>query len=160
MEIIGQFLDWIIFFVLLGAGYIFGRVAENRHYASIRKREGELADVLVFGAKWPPNVGRATGSALVSGSVVISADYFKMFVGGLRKLIGGRFRGYETLVDRARREAVLRMKADARRHGAKLVFNVKFESYQVGAVRAGGVSCVEVLAYGTALIEPPDSALA
>jgi uncharacterized protein YbjQ (UPF0145 family) len=46
----------------------------------------------------------------VSGSVVVSVDYFKRFLAGLRTLVGGRVTSYETLLDRARREAILRCK--------------------------------------------------
>ncbi|MFT6733724.1 MAG: hypothetical protein ACJAS9_001914 [Polaribacter sp.] len=37
-------------------------------------------------------------------------DYFKRFLAGLRNIFGGRVVTYESLVDRARREAILRMK--------------------------------------------------
>ena len=45
-------------------------------------------------------------TVLVAGSVVISEDYFKRIVSSLQSLFGGRLRSYESLVDRARREAV------------------------------------------------------
>jgi len=151
METLFQFIEWALVFVLIAVGYIFGRIAELRHYKSIRAREKKLAHILIFNLRWPPVIGKQCDSALVTGSVVVSADYFKSFVGGLRKIIGGRFRGYETLVDRARREAVLRMKEDARKRGAKMIFNVRFETFQVGAGTRRGLAAVEVLAYGTAL---------
>jgi uncharacterized protein YbjQ (UPF0145 family) len=86
---------------------------------------------------------------LVHGTVVVSADYFKTFVAGLRHLIGGRFRSYETLLERARREAVLRLKAEARAKGARLVVCVRFETTSISS---GWAPAIEVLAYGTALI--------
>ncbi|MGH8664838.1 MAG: YbjQ family protein, partial [Burkholderiales bacterium] len=85
----------------------------------------------------------------VHGTVVVSADYFKTFVAGLRNLIGGRFRAYETLLERARREAVLRLKEQARAKGARLVVCVRFETTSISS---GWAPAIEVLAYGTALV--------
>jgi uncharacterized protein YbjQ (UPF0145 family) len=135
--------------VLLALGFTVGRINESRHYASIRKREAELADVLAFCMRFPPDRDRPHRVFLVCGSVVVSSDYFKTFVAGLRSLVGGRFRSYETLLERARREAILRMKEQARAGGAALVVSVRFETT---AVTAGAVPSVEVLAFGTALI--------
>lgn len=133
---------------LLLLGLIVGRVLEKRHYASIRRREKKLAGVLVFSTRWPPEVMASQRTTLVSGSVVISSDHFKTFVAGLRNIFGGNVRSYETLMERARREAVLRLKEEADRRGAKLVIGLRFETSQI-AGRA--TPCMEVLAYGTAL---------
>jgi uncharacterized protein YbjQ (UPF0145 family) len=149
-----QHPDFIVFLVLLAVGYFVGRAIEGAHYRSIRRRERQLAGILMFATKFPPAAQARQSSALVSGSVVISSDYFKFFVASLRKLFGGRFRVYETLLDRARREAVLRMKREALRLGGHAVFNVKFETFNVTMGARGGIAAVEVLAYGTALIAP------
>jgi uncharacterized protein YbjQ (UPF0145 family) len=126
-------------------------VKEQRHYQSIRRRERELARVLAFATRFPPDPGAPRECVLVTGSVVVASDYFKQFVTGLRTLIGGRMAAYESLLDRARREAVLRMKADAVRHGCNLILNVKLESTNVGGGMRGGLPAMEVFAYGTAL---------
>ena len=105
--------DLIVFLILLALGYGFGQYFERRHYRSIRKREAELNDILLIQTKIiPPPYFTQHETFLVNGSVVISVDYFKRFVAGLRNLIGGRVTPYETLIDRARREAILRMKED------------------------------------------------
>lgn len=140
---------------LLLLGLIVGRILEKRHYASIRLREKKLAGVLVFSTRWPPEVTASQRTTLVCGSVVISSDHFKTFVAGLRNIFGGNVRGYETLMERARREAVLRLKEEAHRQGAKLVIGLRFETSQI-AGRA--TPCMEVLAYGTALKQATSSA--
>ena len=96
--------------VLLLLGFIFGRHAEKKHFQSIIKREAELANVLVIASKNLTEQDRKKAGLLVTGSVVISVDYFKRFVAMLRTIFGGRVRSYEALLDRARREAILRMK--------------------------------------------------
>ena len=142
--------DLIIFIMLLGLGYFFGRMAEKRHYTSIFKREKQLSKILVVNSRVPPPSDEPQASLLVTGSVVISVDYFKRFLAGLRALVGGRVVAYESLLDRARREAILRMKQEAKKLNASSVFNIKVETSSVSKNPRGGVGSIEVLAYGTA----------
>ena len=149
MEFIANYFELLLFLFLLALGFFAGRFLEQGHYRSIRKREKALAKVLVFAIRFPPNMVERQDCRLVSGTVVISSDYFKQFIAGLRNLVGGRFRSYETLLDRARREAILRMKEDARRAGYYLIVNVKLENTSIG--RQGATPAFELFAYGTAL---------
>ena len=151
MDFIFDYLQILLFVFLLGMGFFIGRFLEQRHYRSIRKREKALAKVLTFAVRFPPNLIDAQDCRLVSGTVVISSDYFKQFVASLRSLVGGRFRGYETLLDRARREAILRMKEDAQKAGYSLIVNVKLASTSISGGRRGAIPSFELLAYGTAL---------
>ena len=147
--------DIIVLITLLALGYFFGRMAERRHYKSILKREKKFRKLTVVASKFPPAFKNHHETELVMGSVVISVDYFKRFVASLRNLVGGRVRTYETLVDRARREAILRMKEDAQSLGAKMIFNIKLETASISKnQRNNNVGSVEVLAYGTAIIPP------
>ena len=146
-------IELIITLVLLMLGYGFGRWLEGRHYRSIIAREGALNNIPAVTAKTPDASLNPRQTELVSGNVVISVDYFKRFLAGLRLLIGGRLSSYETLVDRARRESILRMKEQAKDLGASLVFNVKLETSSITKGRKNQVGSVEVLAYGTALID-------
>lgn len=142
--------DLIFFLTLLVLGYVFGQMAEKRHFRSIIKREQELRAVLCFTERNLPEMGDV-GSSLVCGNVVISIDFFKKFVAGLRNLIGGRVSSYESLLERARREAILRMKAEAKALGAHSVWNVRLETSSITKDASQGVGAVEVLAYGTAI---------
>jgi len=92
-------------------------------------------------------------SDLVSGSVVISLDYFKRIIAGLRGIIGGRIKTYEPLLERARREALLRMTEQARDRGFDAVINVRLETSRLAnAGKDGrGTAGVEMLAFGTAI---------
>jgi len=144
--------DLIVFVTLLALGYFFGRVAESRHYRSIIEREKKYRNLLVIASKFPPAFKQPHQTTLVMGSVVVSVDYFKRFLASLRNIFGGRIRAYETLIDRARREAVLRMKEDAAARGGKMVFNIKMQTASISQGRRSSVGSVEVLAYGTVLI--------
>ena len=73
---------------------------------------------------------------------------------GMINLFGGRVTPFESMLDRARREAVLRMKDKAKTNNARYVFNVKFETTRVLVGQRGAM---EVMAYGTALIPAPST---
>ena len=143
--------DLIIFLVLIGVGYFVGQSFERKHYASIKSREKMTlhVPVMTFGAK--QDLPYAHETKLFVGSVVVANDYFKTFSAGLRNLVGGRMVVYESLVDRGRREAVLRMKEEAIAWGASQVVNVRFETSNIAGQSAQQASCVEVMAYGTAI---------
>ncbi|MCG7909029.1 MAG: YbjQ family protein, partial [Candidatus Thiodiazotropha taylori] len=121
------------------------------HYKSIIARENRLRHIPAVTSRFPPMNNNSRDAELVSGSVVISVDYFKRFIAALRNLVGGRVTSYESLVDRARREAILRMKAQAEQLNADIVFNVKLETSSIHKGRGNSIGSVEVLAYGTAL---------
>jgi len=143
--------DLFIFLALMAMGYGFGRYAENQHYKSIIKREQELQNLPVISSKVLPQVANIDNQ-LVSGNVVISVDYFKRFLAMLRNIFGGRVTSYETLLDRARREAILRMKDEAKAMGANIIFNVKMETSSIYKGKGNNIGSVEILAYGTAII--------
>lgn len=148
-------INLIIFLVLLGLGYFIGSYKEKRHYASIFEREKEYADMILLHEKHPPP-GTQVPYILVMGSVVVSVDYFKRFVAGLRNLVGGRMNAYETLLDRARREAILRMKEQARALRCNAVANVRVVTTSISQGGNNQLGTVEVLAYGTAMVfQPP-----
>lgn len=144
-------MELIVIAVLTALGYFFGRIAERRHFASIRLREIQYKDILVFNERHLPT-GDWRQGPLVGGNVVISVDYFKRLVAGLRALFGGRLSTYESLLERARREAILRMKADARSRGADMIINVRLETASISKGAGDQIGSVEVYAYGTALV--------
>jgi uncharacterized protein YbjQ (UPF0145 family) len=152
MEYLAETINLGILLLLLLTGYGAGRVAERRHYKSILRREDEFGDLIVVASKTLPASAPVSDTRLVMGSVVISVDYFKRFLAQLRMLFGGRVHTYESLVDRARREALLRMQAQARKLGAAMIFNTRFETSSISKGAKDSVGSVEVLAYGTAVI--------
>lgn len=85
---------------------------------------------------------------LVNGNVVISIDFFKKIVASLINLFGGNITAYETLLDRARREAILRIKEDA--SDASEIINIRIETSSISK-NTKTVGAIEVLAYGTAI---------
>jgi uncharacterized protein YbjQ (UPF0145 family) len=135
---------------LLVLAYFTGTAFERRHYASIRKRESRWRSLPAVTFRSVPPGWKVTECTLTTGSVVISVDYFKRFLSGLRMIFGGRVKSYETLLDRARREALLRLKEDAVERGCHAVLNVRLETCRLANARnSERIAGLEVLAFGT-----------
>ncbi len=145
-------IDLIIFLALIITGYVVGQHLERQHYRSIKSREASLLMLPTTSKKQPMSeLSPTTRATLVEGACVISVDYFKRIASALRQLFGGNVRSYETLVDRARREAILRLKENA--NGASEIINLRIETSSVSKGRQGQVGAVEVHAYGTAIYD-------
>ncbi len=119
---------------------------ERAHMQSILLREEAFSYMHVTNVRTPPP--GATHPVLVTGSVVVAADAWKTFLAGFRKVFGGRMHSLETVVERARREAVLRMLENASRLDANGVVNVRLDTASIGM---GQALMVEVMASGTAI---------
>lgn len=140
----------IIFVVLLSLGYSFGRYAEIKHYRSILEREEILLTLPTTSKKSVGDDNREVSRCkLVNGSMVVSVDYFKRILAKLRNFFGGNVQSFETLVDRARREAVLRMKESCQ--DADMIINLRLETSSITKGSGKQIGSVEVLAYGTAI---------
>lgn len=145
-------MDALIVLLLLITAYFTGRGLEKKHYRSIIRREKASQRMIIITSRTVKFDQPIQNAALVTGSVVVSIDYFKKFLANLRNIFGGRVKSYETILDRGRREAVLRMKEDARTKGATMIINTRMETASIAKHRGKqGVGAIEVVAYGTAL---------
>ncbi len=137
----------------LALGYGIGRWRERSHLASLARRESENTDMIVTNLKIGPDPQNVRGATFVSGGAVIATDYFKTFAAALRRIIGGEMRSYETLMNRARREATLRMLEQARQVGATEVWNIRIDTSNIlSATSNNKTASVEVFAFGTAIV--------
>lgn len=152
-ENLSLFLNFGLPLLILMIAYFIGSTIEKRHFAKIQAREDDLHGFPVVSFDTMPEDWNVSSSDLVTGSIVISLDYFKRVIAGLRGLIGGRIKTYEPLLERARREALLRMTESARKQGYDAVINVRLETSRLAnAGRDGkGTAGIEMLAFGTAV---------
>jgi uncharacterized protein YbjQ (UPF0145 family) len=139
--------------LLLLATYFIGSHVERKHLAELQSREARSRRLPVVTFESLPEGWAAERSGLVTGSVVVSVDYFKRFLAGLRGIFGGRIKSYEPLLDRARREALMRMVESARGEGFDAVVNVRLETSRLANARGDGkgIAGVEMLAFGTGI---------
>ena len=137
----------------LAFAYLVGTLIERRHFANIREREAKMRTFPATTFQALPEGWQVADCELVTANVVVSLDYFKRVIAGLRSLVGGRITTYEPLLDRARREAILRVTEAAREQGFDAVINLRLETSRMANRDAGqGIGGIEILAFGTALL--------
>lgn len=145
--------DILILIVLLLMTYFIGSIIEKKHFKNIRKREINLFKFpyISFSKKAVSAKRPIKNVELVSGCVVVSGDYFKKFISDIRNFFGGRMVAYESIMDRARREALLRMRESA--IGADIIVNTKIEAVMLNNLGNSKeqIPQVAVYAYGTAI---------
>lgn len=134
----------VIFFVLFLIGWGFGRHTERKHFKALAEQEQRLAYIGIDTNRF--KTSDATGQ-LVNSNVVLSHDYFKYVIASIQNFLGGRLTSYESIVERARREAVVRLKLEAEKIGATHIMGLRLSTTELGM--QGGM--VEVFAYGTAV---------
>ena len=135
--------------VLIILGWWFGTMAEKKHYRSIRRRERKWLEVPASNVRQFSPKGEIQKVHLATGSVVVAVDQFKRLLAGLRNLFGGEVSAFSSLLDRARREALLRMKEQ--HPDADEFINCRMETSTITGSSSGSQGTVEVLAYGTAI---------
>ncbi len=155
-------IELLFIITMMVVGFVSGTIIERQHYKSIHQRENNLLKLPAVPSGLsatlsPQQLGNVHSSAMVMGSVVISEDYFKSFLAILKGMFGGNLPSFESLVDRARREAVLRMKE--KMPFADLIVNTRIETATIGGdamERRSPITSIEVVAYGTAIFFKKD----
>ncbi|MCB0406219.1 MAG: heavy metal-binding domain-containing protein [Bdellovibrionales bacterium] len=143
-------MELLVAFGLIVLAFFTGRFAENSHYKRIRAREKKWHNVPAVSASSFPLEAPVEKAELVHGSVVVSVDYFKRVLMAFRQIFGGEIKSYAPLLDRGRREALLRMKEEA--PNADIFVNCRLETSAIASSnRQNSLSCVEIIAYGTAI---------
>lgn len=145
--------DLLLILLILIITYFTGSILEKNHFKKIKAREIALVKkpVVSFGKKLTTNK-KIKKVEFVTGEVVISGDYFKNFVSAFRNFFGGRMVSFESLMDRARREALLRMREKAKT--ADIIVNARLESTMLNICEDNSnnlIPQVAVIAYGTAV---------
>jgi uncharacterized protein YbjQ (UPF0145 family) len=139
--------------LLLTIGFASGKTIEHLHRQDLAKRERRLRRLPALTTQRVPAGWRVDDATLVYGSVVISLDYWKRFAAGIRQIFGGNVQSFETLFERARREALLRLKEAASAKGCDALIGVRLESSELAdqSSRGKGTAGVEMIAFGTGL---------
>ncbi len=145
-------LDLLILILCLIICYATGSVIEKNHYKNIQERELKLykTPFVTFGKSFASSP-KIRKSYLVSSSVVIGCDYFKSFLAGLKNIFGGNVSAYESVLDRGRREVLLRIREIAAKNHANAIINVKIDTVMLDPIGTKTHPKVCVTAYGTAI---------
>jgi uncharacterized protein YbjQ (UPF0145 family) len=141
----------LIFVLPLVLAFFWSRWIDRKHFARIVERETEYSDITVTDLRTFPGGREPEAGELVTGATVVANDYFKTWAASIRNIFGGEVRGLERLLERGRRESMVRMLAEARALGANAVYNVRIDTSSIAGKRAGAAAGVEVLVSGTAV---------
>ncbi|MDP6637529.1 MAG: heavy metal-binding domain-containing protein [Phycisphaerae bacterium] len=137
--------------LLIVLGFLTGKIIEASHFRSLARREA-LGGPMLSNLKRIPDDRTPLATQFCVGGVVIASDYFKTFGARLKSLVGGRLRTLETMLDRGRREAMLRLRDKAAQFGADVVISVRLETAVIMKSKGGKTyPAAEVIAYGTAV---------
>ena len=134
---------------LILLGFFAGRLAERNHYTSIHKREDEFLSQPATTTRTIEEGREVQSAELAVGSVVVSVDYYKRFLSAFRMLFGGELRSYASVLDRGKREAILRMKES--RPTADVYLNFRMETATISKGKRKAIGSVEIVAYSTAI---------
>jgi uncharacterized protein YbjQ (UPF0145 family) len=141
-----------VFVFMMTLGLFVGGWTERRHLQSLRRREQDFSTLLVTQVKsFPLALPGNQPPMMVVAEVVIASDYLKSFLAKFRNLIGGEVKSFQTMLVRARREAILRILDQAREQGYDALCNVRLETADIGGNSAmSRVAMVAIIASGTA----------
>ncbi len=152
-DAIGLVCTLIPFLLLIGTGVFIGGATERKHFKDLDRRETLHQDVLITQIKTHPYAvpGHQPPEMFVA-EVVIATDYLKSFFGKWRNFFGGEMRSYRTLLERARREATMRIVEQAKARGYNAVCNVRFVTSDIGGTTSSkkGAVMAAMMVSGTA----------
>ena len=144
-------INFILPLFLIVLAFFSGRIVEFRHFRSLKRREKRLSYMLATNVKrFPGGSEPAKGGKMIVAEVVIATDYVKSILAKLRKILGGELRSYRSLMIRARREALVRMKEKAEAEGYNALCNIRLEFSNIGGGMPIQMAMVAIVANCTA----------
>ena len=130
------------------------RKIESDHIKALARAEMELSDIIVSDMRILPSNWKVDKTFFITENVVIANDTVKAFFWSFRKLVGGESKSFSRLFSRARREATVRVLRKAKKLGANVVWNIRYETSTIqsnwSTDNKKSMAGVEILAYATA----------
>lgn len=140
-------MELIIILVFLLITFFSWKYIEKKHYKRIAKEEEEFKDIMIIEEESLPAGALVSWWELVIWSVVLGADYFRHFVAWLIHLFGWRLSVYESLLDRARREAINRAKKICKAKWYNCLTHLRYETTVISNTTKKAIPKVEVFVY-------------
>jgi uncharacterized protein YbjQ (UPF0145 family) len=149
-------LVWVFILIPLVAAavaFVVGPIIERRHLADLDEREAAVAGIPTHDLPHPVGAHDRVRPVLVTGSVVMGVDAWRTFVLALVNLVGGDAPQVDRVMQRARREALVRLKEEAQAVGAVEVVNLRMDTSTISSRQGNsGKGTGEILCHATALV--------
>lgn len=146
-------MEFIILIGTLLFCLVIGKIIEKGTIRKLEAEEKRLSHILIFNEKRPLPSLSGCQFYLTKGSAVISADYFRATIASIIQIFGGNIRSYERIMDLGRRLSIVRMKQEAEKFGATMIFNVRIDTAMLNQAQGKqGILSAEFFAYGTAWV--------
>ena len=148
------YVGTLIGFLMLG--YFVGGFFEKWHYQDLERRESLVAGVLATQIKsFPLGVPTEQPPTMLVAETVVSSDYMKSFLAAWKRFFGGEIRSFRSIMERARREALVQLKEQAAEAGYNAICNIRVETVDVGgrgSNQKNKIVMASVMASGTAYV--------
>lgn len=137
--------------LILAVAFFAGNVSASRHEKSLLERQETVAHIHTTDLNRFSQPDPTIQANLFTAEVTLGIDHFRGFLGRLKNIFGGQIRSYQKTLDRARREALMRVIEQAHFAGYNAVANLRLEFVDISgkANRVKRASMVTIIAYGT-----------
>lgn len=142
---------------LIGLGFFAGGYQERKHFSRLEEHDAKYKGFVVTQLKsFPGGVSPELTPKMFAAETVISSDYLKSFLSGIRKFFGGELRSYRSLLERARRQSQALIVEQAAAEGYDTICNLRFETADIGGVTnpKKAIVMVGIIAQATAYKRP------
>lgn len=148
-EMVAQF---ILPLLILVVAFLAGNRIASRHEKQLQIRQEAVAHIRTTDLNRFFEADPAVEACLCTAEVTLGIDYFRGFLGRLKNIFGGEVRSYQKTLDRARREAVMKVVEQADQAGYNALANLRLEFVDISgsANMSKRPAMVTILAYGTA----------
>ena len=137
-------ISLIKFLVKYSFGWFFGTRNEIKHLDRLKNAEIEIMEIKLFSNKF--HTSSAVGH-FISSNAVVSQNFYKSTHATIKNVLCKSLSEHEATADRARREAIIKLKQQAKNLGANEIHGFRLETASI--LNHGGI--IEVIAYGTAI---------
>jgi len=112
--------------LLLGLAFFAGNAIAKRHENDMAERQKTVAhmDLSDIASFRKPKIS-GPPPLLLNSEVTLGIDHFRGFLGNLKNIFGGEVKSYQATLDRARKEAILRIQEQALAEGCNAVANLR-----------------------------------
>jgi len=128
--------------------WIFGNIYQKKKQEELGVRVKAFGTDNLTTLKTPP--AQVSASGLLSANIIMSVSWWQKLVGGLKTIFGGQVETWDRVLAWARKEALQRLREQARAKGFDNVINVRLDTSEIQSSK-GRNTAIEILAYGTGI---------